>query len=141
MGERHPLSNVCESLGMPKEIIDSYLSMGISTLYDWQVQCLMTTGVLSNQNLVYCAPTGGGKTLIAEFAILKAVLVTRKRAIFVLPFVSLVLEKERYFKKLLIRINRGRSKRDKVWYSVQIMFDDTRFAWENGFSFAAIVLL
>jgi DNA polymerase theta len=114
MGERHPLSNVCESLGMPKEVIDSYLSMGISTLYDWQVQCLMTTGVLSNQNLVYCAPTGGGKTLIAEFAILKAVLVTRKRAIFVLPFVSLVLEKERYFKKLLIRINRGRSKRDKV---------------------------
>ena len=74
----------------------------------------MTTSVLSNGNLVYCAPTGGGKTLIAEFAILKTVLVTRKKAVFVLPFVSLVLEKEKYFKKLLHQINRSRGKMNKV---------------------------
>ena len=114
MGERHPLGDVCRSLGIPSEVIDSYLKMGISTLYDWQVKCLMTTSVLSNGNLVYCAPTGGGKTLIAEFAILKTVLVTRKKAVFVLPFVSLVLEKEKYFKKLLHQINRSRGKMNKV---------------------------
>lgn len=116
MGEQHPLGEVCKKLGMPDEVIESYLKMGITTLYDWQVTCLLTTGVLSNQNLVYCAPTGGGKTLVAEFAILKAVLVSRKKAIFVLPFVSLVLEKQKYFKKLLLRINRSRSKGDKVSY-------------------------
>jgi DNA polymerase theta len=116
MGERHPLREVCKRLGMPDEVIESYLKMGITTLYDWQVKCLMTTGVLSHQNLVYCAPTGGGKTLVAEFAILKAVLISRKKAIFVLPFVSLVLEKQKYFKKLLLRINRSRSKGDKVSY-------------------------
>ena len=114
MVERHPLGEICEILGMPNEVTASYHQMGIKTLYSWQVKCLMTTGVLNNQNLVYCAPTGGGKTLVAEFAILKAVLVTGKKAIFVLPFVSLVLEKEKYFKKLLLRINRTRSKQDKV---------------------------
>lgn len=114
MAERHPLGEVCEILGMPNEVTASYRQMGITTLYNWQVKCLMTTGVLKGQNLVYCAPTGGGKTLVAEFAILKAVLVTGKKAIFVLPFVSLVLEKEKYFKKLLLRINRTRPKKDRV---------------------------
>ena len=96
------------------EVISSYLKVGISTLYDWQVKCLLNTKVLSSGNLVYCAPTGGGKTLIAEFAILKTVLVTQKKAVFVLPFVSLVLEKEKYFKKLLLQINRSRGKMNKV---------------------------
>lgn len=114
MGERHCLSDVCKKIGMPDEVIGSYLKMGISTLYDWQVKCLLNTKVLNNGNLVYCAPTGGGKTLIAEFAILKTVLVTHKKAIFVLPFVSLVLEKEKYFKKLLLQINRSRGKMNKV---------------------------
>jgi DNA polymerase theta len=114
MGERHPLGEVCRVLGIPEEVIESYLKMGISTLYDWQVQCLLRTNVLSNGNLVYCAPTGGGKTLIAEFAILKTVLVSRKKAIFVLPFVSLVLEKEKYFKKFLLQINKSRGKNNKI---------------------------
>jgi DNA polymerase theta len=114
MGERHPLGEVCRVLGIPEEVIESYLKMGISTLYDWQVQCLLRTNVLSNGNLVYCAPTGGGKTLIAEFAILKTVLVSKKKAIFVLPFVSLVLEKEKYFKKFLLQINKSRGKNNKM---------------------------
>lgn len=114
MAQRHPLREVCNSLGIPVEVIDSYIKMGISTLYDWQVKCLFNTKVLINGNLVYCAPTGGGKTLIAELAILKTVLVSQKKAIFVLPFVSLVLEKEKYFKKLLLQINRTRGKFNKV---------------------------
>jgi DNA polymerase theta len=63
---------------------------------------------------VYCAPTGGGKTLVAELAILRTVIIERKRAIFVLPFVSLVLEKVNYFKKLLLRLNRNRPKSQRI---------------------------
>ena len=63
---------------------------------------------------MYCAPTGGGKTFVAEILLLRTIFSSRKKAIFVLPYISLVKEKERYFKKLVHIYNCSVSRYDRI---------------------------
>ena len=109
-------TRVCQEYNLPVHVADCYAKVGIKTFYQWQLDCLRTTRALNDNgnNLVYCAPTGGGKTLISELIMLKTCLVMGRKAVFVLPFVSLVAEKERYWKKLLFYLNRTRSKATKL---------------------------
>jgi DNA polymerase theta len=70
-------------------------------LYDWQTACLHTPGVLDGRsNLVYCAPTSGGKSMVAELLMLRRVLDTGKSALLVLPYVSICTEKANHFKNM-----------------------------------------
>lgn len=80
---------------LPQYMIDFYAQHGITHLYEWQSRCLLTEGVLEGRNLTYTAPTSGGKSLIAEILMCRRVFHNprRNRAIIVLPYVSLVVEK------------------------------------------------
>jgi DNA polymerase theta len=101
------VKSVFRDLGIPHEVCSAYEQLNLTKLYDWQAECLYETNVLRGNNLVYCAPTSGGKTLVAELVLLKTVISLQKKAIFVLPFVSLVLEKEKHLKKMISYYNRA----------------------------------
>jgi len=69
----------------------------IKSLFPWQVECLNKETVLfENKSLVYFAPTSGGKSIVSELLMLRAVLGQKKRAMYILPFVSIVMEKAQY---------------------------------------------
>ena len=67
----------------------------IASLFNWQFECLDQRGVLDHsRNLVYSAPTSGGKSLVADHLLAKRLLAGDcDIALMVLPFVSLCRER------------------------------------------------
>lgn len=86
--------------GLPEKVLEQYAKRGITSMFEWQAQCLMLPGVLLGWNLVYSAPTSAGKTLIAELLALKCILESNKKVIIILPFVSIVHEKLNYLRQI-----------------------------------------
>lgn len=66
----------------------------IDKLHDWQER-LMKELLEKDCNMIYCVPTGGGKTIVAELMLLREVVLHNRDAILVLPFISIVQEKMR----------------------------------------------
>lgn len=93
---------------IPKPLAAKFEALGIQSIYPWQKQCLMGPGLLKGEkNLVYSAPTGGGKSLVADVLMLKRVLEDREaKAILVLPYVALVQEKIQWLRRLVDGISR-----------------------------------
>ncbi len=56
--------------------LQAYAEKGVKEMYPWQAAAL-ECGV-DGSNLVYCAPTSGGKSLVAEVLMLRRLLATRK---------------------------------------------------------------
>lgn len=86
---------------LPQALVKNFASLGINSIYPWQSSCLLGRGFLSGEkNLVYTAPTGGGKSLVADVLMLKRVIEDpTKKAILVLPYVALVQEKLKWLTK------------------------------------------
>jgi DNA polymerase theta len=108
------IRKVFQILGISHEVCQTYEKLGLTQLHAWQSDCLFSTGVLRGTNLVYCAPTSGGKTLVAELVLLKTVITLQKKAIFILPFVSLVLEKEKHLNKIVSFYNQTQPKEKQI---------------------------
>ncbi|KAH8741450.1 mus308/POLQ like SFII DNA helicase [Cryptosporidium ryanae] len=91
--------NSIHNIGLDDRLVNYYCNKGLESLYEWQYECITRPGVLAGRNLVYSAPTSGGKTLVSELLMYKRVLETKRGALVVFPFVSLVSEKrESYYK-------------------------------------------
>ncbi|XP_023124971.2 DNA polymerase theta [Amphiprion ocellaris] len=88
------------SWGLPKPVLERYQKHGVTQMFEWQAQCLTVGQVLQGGNLVYSAPTSAGKTLVSELLMLKRVLETKRKALFILPFVSVAKEKMHYLQSV-----------------------------------------
>ena len=78
--------------GFPESVRQIFAKRGITRMYDWQVEVLALPKVCRGGNLVFSLPTSGGKSLVAEVLLLRAVAAQRS-GILVMPFVALVDEK------------------------------------------------
>lgn len=112
--------------GLPAELVTNFMGLGIKQIYPWQRNCLRGPGLLTGEkNLIYSAPTGGGKSLVADGAeshglcpergvadngavlMLKRVLGQQgAKALLVLPYVALVQEKVRWLRNIVEGIPR-----------------------------------
>ncbi|XP_030272825.1 DNA polymerase theta isoform X3 [Sparus aurata] len=88
------------SWGLPKPVLERYHKHRVTHMFEWQAQCLTVGQVLQGGNLVYSAPTSAGKTLVSELLMLKRVLETKRKALFILPFVSVAKEKMHYLQSV-----------------------------------------
>lgn len=75
-------------------IIQFYHNSGITELYPPQADAI-NAGLLEGKNVVAAIPTASGKTLLAEFAMLKSILDETKRgkALYIVPLRALASEK------------------------------------------------
>ena len=88
--------------GLPPALIANFAALGVTSIYGWQASCLLANGLLSGErHLVYTAPTGGGKSLVADVLMLKRIIENPSRkAILVLPYVALVQEKLKWLRRI-----------------------------------------
>jgi len=92
--------------GLPPGVAGALVSQGISHLHPWQAAALRLAAKQPTRNLVISAPTSGGKSLVADVLLLRA-LVARPglKALIVLPYTALVQQKVAALSTLLGCIN------------------------------------
>ncbi|KAI2638140.1 P-loop containing nucleoside triphosphate hydrolase protein [Xylaria nigripes] len=108
---------------LPEPLINNLKALGINDIYPWQKQCLLGPGLLDgSRNLVYSAPTGGGKSLVADILMLKRILADRNaKALLILPYVALVQEKVRWLRHVVQDIKKtpsgpdDRDRKPQLW--------------------------
>ena len=89
--------------GIPQSFINVYYNQfHIDSVLPWQVELLSSSAdsVLKGKNLVYSAPTGVGKSLVYEICMLRRILFWKGQCLLLLPYISLIEEKKRYFEDL-----------------------------------------
>lgn len=83
---------------IPKKIYSLLEKKGFEELRPSQIKSI-NAGLFKDKNLLVCTPTASGKTLVAEFAFLNAVLHDKGKAVYIVPLRALASEKYKQFKK------------------------------------------
>lgn len=99
-------------LQLPEAAKSLLVEHGYDELYPPQEEAVRA-GVLDGKNLVLASPTASGKTLIAEFAILKHVLEKDGKALYLTPLRALASEKYEEFQKYT-RLSKSDGRRLRV---------------------------
>ena len=85
--EAHPDTTTNESLQIASQLLQPHFPFPLDT---WQLSA--ASSILSNQNVIVCAPTGSGKTVVGEIALLLA-LQKNTKAIYTTPLKALSNQK------------------------------------------------
>ncbi|KAJ5187796.1 hypothetical protein N7449_010790 [Penicillium cf. viridicatum] len=95
--------------GLPPALTANFAALGVRNIYPWQASCLLARGLLSGErHLVYTAPTGGGKSLVADVLLLKRIIENPgRKALLVLPYVALVQEKLKWMRRMVQDVERN----------------------------------
>ncbi|KAF7530020.1 hypothetical protein PCG10_004995 [Penicillium crustosum] len=95
--------------GLPPALTANFATLGVRNIYPWQASCLLARGLLSGErHLVYTAPTGGGKSLVADVLLLKRIIENPgRKALLVLPYVALVQEKLKWMRRIVQDVERN----------------------------------
>lgn len=80
---------------LPDDIIEYYISTGITELYPPQAEAV-ERGLLDGNNILAAIPTASGKTLLAELAMLHAIR-SGGKALYIVPLRALASEKYEHF--------------------------------------------
>ena len=91
------LEDVLKKYDFPPEAHKIFLASGIQELYPPQAAAI-EKGILENKNLLMSVPTAAGKTLIAELCMLRSILLSQGRCLYIAPLKALVSEKYNDFK-------------------------------------------
>ncbi len=80
----------------------------------------------NNKNQVVCTPTGSGKTLVAELALLDTILNKNKKVIYIVPLKALASEKYKEFKEnyseiFKVRLSIGELQTEKYNYDYDLL--------------------
>ncbi|MEW6592841.1 MAG: ATP-dependent DNA helicase [Candidatus Hadarchaeota archaeon] len=92
------ISEVCRKYGLPEEVAEALEKSNVTKLYPPQAEAVKKQ-VLEGKNMVLAVPTASGKTLIAEFCMLKSVLREKGKCIYIVPLRALASEKFDEFKQ------------------------------------------
>jgi DNA polymerase theta len=95
--------------GLPPALTANFAALGVRSIYPWQASCLLAKGLLSGErHLIYTAPTGGGKSLVADVLLLKRIIENPgRKALLVLPYVALVQEKLKWMRRIVQDVERN----------------------------------
>jgi len=85
---------------IPEEFVEKFKKEKIRILYPAQQEAIKK-GIFRGNNLVVCAPTASGKTLIATLAIINH-LNSSKKIIYIVPLIALAVEKYNYYKNFFV---------------------------------------
>ena len=100
--------------GLPPRLVANLAALGVRAMYPWQAASLAGPGMLAGtRNLVYTAPTSGGKSLVADVLMLRRVIREGRKALIVLPYVALVQEKVKWLQRVIEGVVRPAENADR----------------------------
>ncbi len=117
------IDQVSEKYPILKKVVDRIKEIDrVDELFPPQADAI-DSGYLDGKNLVLAIPTSCGKTLLAELAMLKTILETGKKAVYIVPLKALASEKYEEFKNkyepfgIKVAISVGDMDRSDPWLS------------------------
>jgi len=111
---------------IPENILKHLEKQNIKELRPSQIKSIKKGLFKNNHNQIVCTPTGSGKTLVAELAMLHTLLNKNKKVIYIVPLKALASEKYKEFLALYgsefkIRISIGELQNEKYNYDYDLL--------------------